>query len=168
MGLNPTNQEGHADQESHTADHDHKVHESPPIARRGLPTGVRAGMELGDITVTGPSGAVVTVTKTGDEVSVVGDGNKRYAEVATFDSGTAGSYTIKVASEGSLVAVAPALSTAAKGLAWIVAIILGAVVALIGLVLIVVGALRRSSSRSKRGAAPAERATDTPSIKPEL
>lgn len=128
-------------------------------------TDARSGnAQPGDITVTGPSGAVVTVTKTSDEVSVVGDGNKRYAEVAIFDSGTSGSYTVKVASEGSLVAVAPALSTAAKGLAWIVAVILGAVLALVGLVLIIVGVVRRSSSRSKQRAALAERPAGTPSV----
>mgnify|MGYP001351570418 CR=1 FL=1 len=115
-------------------------------------TDARAGnVQPGDITVTGPSGAVVPVARTGDQVSAVGDGDKRYAEVATFDSGTSGSYTIKVASEGSLVAVAPALSTAAKGLAWIVAIVLGEVLALVGLFLILVVAVQRSSSRSPAG-----------------
>ena len=117
-----------------------------------------------DITVTGPTGLAVTVNKTTDQVSAVGDGNKRYVEVATFDIGTSGSFAIKVASEGSLVAVAPALSTAAKGVAWIAAIILGAVLALVGLILIIVGAVQRSSSRKKQQDALGGAVANNPSV----
>ena len=100
-----------------------------------------------DISVTGPSGPV-TISKTSGTVNTTGADNKTYAEVATFDPPTTGSYTIAVATKGSVVAVAPALSTAAKGVAWIVAVVLGGFVALIGLILIIIGAVRRSSSRN--------------------
>ncbi len=106
-----------------------------------------------DITVTGPSGTVA-VTKTDGTAETTGADNKIYAEVATFDTPGAGSYSVAVATNGSLVAVAPALSTAAKGVAWIVAIILGSLVAVVGVVLIIIGAARRSSSRTRPPAAP--------------
>jgi hypothetical protein len=120
-------------------------------------------VQTGDIRVTGPSGPV-TSSKTSGSVKTTGADNKIYAEVATFDPPTTGSYTIAVATNGPVVAVAPALSTAAKGVAWIVAVILGSVVALIGLILIIIGAVRRSSSRNNRqdafGAAAADNSTN--------
>ncbi len=100
-----------------------------------------------DISVTGPSGPV-TISMTSGTVNTTGADNKNYAEVATFDPPTTGSYNIAVATKGSLVAVAPALSTVAKGVAWIVAVVLGSLVAIIGLILIIIGAVRRSSSRN--------------------
>ena len=106
-----------------------------------------ATVQTGDIVVTGPSGPV-TVTETSGTVNTTGAGNKNYAEVATFDPPTTDSYTIAVATKGSVVAVAPALSTLAKGIAWIAAVVLGSIVAIIGLILIIIGAVRRSSSRN--------------------
>jgi hypothetical protein len=100
---------------------------------------------------------------TTDQVSATGDGNKRYVEVATFDIGTSGASTIEVASEGSLVAVAPALSTAAKGLARFVAIIVGGLMAVPGVILIIVGAVQRSSSRKEQQAALGGPAAANPS-----
>lgn len=106
-----------------------------------------ATVQTGDIVVTGPSGPV-TVTKTSGTFNTTGADNKNYAEVATFDPPTTDSYTIAVATKGSVVAVAPALSTVAKGIAWIAAVVLGSIVAIIGLILIIIGAVRRSSSRN--------------------
>lgn len=97
------------------------------------------------ISVTGPSGAVA-VSKTGGTVSVT-DNNQHFAEVAVFTPPATGSYTIAVAGNGTVVAMAPALSTAAKGFAWIVAVIVGGLFAVVGLILLIIGAVRRSSSR---------------------
>jgi uncharacterized membrane protein len=105
-----------------------------------------------DISVTGPSGPVA-VTDTGSTVNTVGDGNRLFAEVATFDAPSSGSYTVTIATEGSLVAVAPALSAAAKAFAWVAAIIIGVLLALLGIILLIVGAVQRSSSRRKQQAA---------------
>ncbi|ACV80115.1 hypothetical protein [Nakamurella multipartita] len=125
-------------------------------------TGAATTVQPTAISVTGPSGAV-TVSKTGATVNSVGDNNQNYAEVALFTPPTTGSYTITVAGNGAVVAVAPALSTAAKGFAWIVAVIFGGLFAVVGLILLIIGAVRRSSSRRAQpsqfggppGAAPA-------------
>lgn len=106
-------------------------------------------VQPGDITVTGPSGPVV-VSGTGSSVNTVGDGTQLFAEIATFDPPTSGTYTIEITTAGSLVAVAPSLSSAAKGLAWIAAIVIGGLIALLGVILLIVGAVQRSSSRKKQ------------------
>ncbi|MFN8158563.1 MAG: DUF2510 domain-containing protein [Candidatus Nanopelagicales bacterium] len=106
-------------------------------------------VQPGDIKVTGPSGAV-TVTDTGNNVNTVGDGSKLFAEVATFDPPSTGSYTIEVATQGSLVAVAPSLSSVGKAVVWLGLIGIGGLLALVGLILVIVGAVQRSSSRKKQ------------------
>lgn len=98
------------------------------------------------VTVTAPTGDALTVIPTTETVQVTGADGKTYTEVAHFAIGTSGVFSVKVPSEGSLVAVAPAKSTAGKAVAWIVAIGVGAVLAIIGLIL-VVAARRRYSPR---------------------
>jgi hypothetical protein len=122
-----------------------------------------ASIGPGEITVTGPSGSV-SVTRTGDTVSTVGEDSNNYAEVAAFTPPASDTYTITVAAERSLVAVAPALSTAAKGFAWIVAVVLGGLVAVIGLILVIIGAVRRSSARSRQGTAPGSPPVADPAV----
>lgn len=114
-----------------------------------------------DITVTGPSGTV-PVRSTGNQVNTVGDSKQLFAEVATFDPPTTGSYTIQVATAGSLVSVAPAASSIGKAAQWLTLIGIGVLLGLVGLVLLIVGAVQRSSSRRRQreamggyGAAPA-------------
>ncbi len=119
------------------------VYESVPGA--GSVTVVQAG----DIAVTGPAGPV-TVTKTNGTATTVGNGNMSFAEVATFTPPASGSYTIEVATQGAAVAVAPAVSTAAKGFAWLAAIIPGILFAFVGFILLIVGAVQRSSSRKQQ------------------
>ncbi len=107
----------------------------------------KSSVQVADVTVISSEGDAVTVKKTTDEVVVPGEGGQRFVEVATFDIGTSGEYEVKVATEGSSVAVAPAVSTTSKGVAWIGAVILGGLLAVLGVVLIIVGAVQRSSSR---------------------
>ena len=102
-----------------------------------------------DITVTGPGGTV-PVNGTGNEVNTVGDGKQLFAEVATFNPPSSGSYTIDIATTGSLVAVAPSLSSVGKAAMWLLLIGLGGLLALIGIILLIVGAVQRSSSRKKQ------------------
>jgi hypothetical protein len=111
--------------------------------------GGAATVQPADITVTGPSGPV-PVANSNATVTANGQGNQNFTEVATFTPPSTGSYAVAVATKGALVAVAPALSTAAKGVAWIAAIIPGVLFALIGVILLIVGAVQRSSSRKRQ------------------
>ncbi|MGE0819979.1 MAG: hypothetical protein AB7O74_15085, partial [Candidatus Nanopelagicales bacterium] len=63
-----------------------------------------------------------------------------------FNVGTSGSFTIKVATTGAEVAVAPSIATESKALAWVVALFVGPILALIGIVLVIVGLVQRSKS----------------------
>lgn len=100
---------------------------------------------VSDVTVTAEDGTALTVNKS-DSVEVKGEGGKTFTEAANFTIGTSGTFTIKVASAGAEVAVAPSIATEEKGLAWIVALFVGPILALIGIVLLIVGGVQRSKS----------------------
>lgn len=96
-----------------------------------------------DVTVTSADGTSLTV-KQADSATVKGEGGKEFTEVAWFDIGTSGTFAVKVAGKDALVAVAPSASTIGKGAAWVVALLVGPLLALVGLILVIVGAVRRS------------------------
>lgn len=100
---------------------------------------------VADVTVTAADGTALTVNKS-DTVEVTGTGGKTFTEVANFTIGTSGSFTIKVATAGAEVAVAPSIASASKGFAWAAALVVGPILALIGLVLLIVGFVQRSKS----------------------
>ncbi len=102
-------------------------------------------VQVTDVATTSAGGDPVTVTETTDEVSATGKDGKNYVEVANFTIGTSDTFTITVATEGAVVAVAPS-STAAKGTAFFAAIILGILLGIVGIILLIIGAVRRSSS----------------------
>lgn len=104
-----------------------------------------APVAVSDVTVAAADGTPITVQKS-DTVEVTGDNGKTFTEIANFSTGTSGSFTIKVAANGATVALAPSISTASKGAAWIVALFIGPLLALIGVVLLVVGGVQRSRS----------------------
>ncbi len=113
-----------------------------------------------DITVTGPGGVVVGVKDPGAMTQTFTNGGKEYFAVATFDAPATGSYEISIATEGAEVLIAPSFSAFGKSFAWIAAIGLGGLLALIGLILLIVGLVRRSSS--KKAVAPAAGPTARP------
>lgn len=98
-----------------------------------------------DVTVTSADGTALTV-KQADKATVTGEGGTEFTEVATFNIGTSGTFAINVAGKEAVVAVAPSASTIGKGAAWIVALFVGPVLALVGLIMVIVGAVRRSKS----------------------
>jgi hypothetical protein len=100
-----------------------------------------------DITVTGPGGVVVPVKDPGQMTQTFTNGGKEYFAVATFDAPANGSYEITIASEGAEVLVAPSFSAFGRSIAWVAAIGLGGLLALVGLVLLIIGLVRRASSK---------------------
>lgn len=103
-------------------------------------------VQAADITVTSSGGDPITVTQSTDSSSVTGKDGKNYVEAATFVVGTSDTFTVKVATEGSLVAVAPSAATLSKGFALGTAAILGILLGIVGIILLIVGAVRRASS----------------------
>lgn len=108
-------------------------------------------VSAGDIEVSGPSGSVSL--KDPSVTSSVDVSGTNYSEVVTFDPPKTGDYDVTVSSEGAVVAVAPSLSSAAKGLAWIAGIFVGGLLAFLGVILLLIGAIQRSSSKKKQRAA---------------
>ncbi|MGE3811899.1 MAG: hypothetical protein AB7I24_10145 [Candidatus Nanopelagicales bacterium] len=99
-----------------------------------------------DVTVTAADGTALTVSPASSSAVVKGDGGAEFTEIATFIIGTSGEFTVKVATADTTVAVAPSLSVEAQGFAWGAAAIVGVILGLVGLILIIVGAVQRSRS----------------------
>jgi flagellar basal body-associated protein FliL len=124
-----------------------------------------------DVTVTGPDGASVPVRAPGTQFSQSFDGGpgEHYVGVAQFDPPTTGTYDIAVATEGATVTVAPSFTAIGKALSWIALIVLGALLGLAGLITLIVGLVRRSSSRKPQvayAAPPAGAAYSPPPVAP--
>jgi len=98
-----------------------------------------------DVTVTAADGTALTV-KASDTAEVKGDGGKTFTEVANWTIGTSGKFTVKVATTGAVVAVAPSIATEAKGFAFVAAAFVGPLLGLIGIILLIVGGVQRSRS----------------------
>ncbi len=103
---------------------------------------------LSDITVTGPAGAV-NVNDVGNSTQTYDANGERFGAVATFDPPTTGSYTIAVSTEGSVVVVAPSFTSFGKIAIWVLLILFAVVLGLLGLILLIVGLVKRSKSKKE-------------------
>lgn len=112
----------------------------------------RAGITAADVTVTDPSGASVAVRGMGDIGQSFNDGAQDLSAAAQFTTTTAGSYSVSVATEGAEFMVGPSISSfiglGLFGLAIAFAVLLG----IIGLVVLIVGLVRRAGSKPKPAA----------------
>ncbi len=104
-------------------------------------------VRTGDVTVTGPDGNSVVVREPGLTTQTTQSGSDTFLVVATFDPPTTGTYTVEVSTEGTTVALAPSLTALAGTLRWIGLIVVGVLLGVIGLIVLIVGIVRRSSSR---------------------
>ncbi len=100
------------------------------------------------VTVTGPGGENVPVETEATSQSFSKEGG-RFSGQLGFVTSTAGTYTVTVHTSGASVIVAPSFTTAAQeNLGWIIGIFVSGILAVVGLVLLIVGIVRRS--RAKR------------------
>ncbi len=110
----------------------------------------------GDVTVTSSSdGSAVPVNDAPSMTQTFKEGAKTYVVVATFDPPTTGSYLVRIAAEGSTVVVAPSFTAVAKALPWLGLIGFGALLGLAGIIVLIVGIVRRSSKPAVAAAYPA-------------
>ena len=100
-----------------------------------------------DITVKGPDGSDVAVNDMGSSAQTVDTNGSTYGALVTFTARTTGQYTIDVAGSGAHVLVAPDALAIGKSFAVVAFIPVGVLVGLLGLVLLIVGLVRRSSSK---------------------
>jgi hypothetical protein len=107
-----------------------------------------ADVSVSDISVTGPDGSSVPVNDISSSVTQTIDNNGgTFGAVGTFTPPITGEYTVKVAGSGASVAVAPDVLSIGKSFASIALIPVGFLVGLVGLILLIVGLVRRSSSK---------------------
>jgi hypothetical protein len=112
-------------------------------------------IQPGEITVQATDGTAVIVTDAPSLSQTFSDGSKTYLVVATFDPPVSGAYVVTVKTDGATVIVAPSLTAVAKALPWLALIGLGALLALAGLIVFIVGIVRRSSKPAVAAGYPA-------------
>jgi len=101
----------------------------------------------GDVTVTGPDGSALTIDEAPSLTETFTNGARSYVVVATFRPPTTAAYTVDITTDSTVVLVAPSVTAVAKALPWVGLIGVGALLGLIGLVVLIVGLVRRSSGR---------------------
>ena len=100
-----------------------------------------------DISVTGPDGGTVPIQETGSTTQTLDNNGSTYGALVTFTPPSTGQYTIKVGGSGASVLVAPDVAAIGKSFVAVALIPLGIIVGLVGLILLIVGLVRRSSSK---------------------
>jgi hypothetical protein len=114
-----------------------------------------ATLQPTDVVVVGPDGSRLATNPTFGATETITRGSGSYTGVVTFDVTTSGDYTVDIAADGGLpeAVVTRSIGSAAHAAAkWIVLLVLGALAAAIGLVLLIVGIVRRN--RASQPGAP--------------
>jgi len=73
-------------------------------------------------------------------------GSSTYIDVASFDVATSGRYVVVIKGTGATVVLGPSITSLIALLPWIILIVFGALASLAGLVILIIGIARRSSS----------------------
>ncbi len=101
----------------------------------------------GDVVVTSPAGLDVSLQlqPRGESVN---RGGERFSGQVSFDVTVSGAYTVTVRPSGVTLLVAPSFPTIARdNLGWVILLLAGLLSSLTGLVLLIVGVVRRSRAR---------------------
>lgn len=103
-------------------------------------------LTAGDVSVTATDGTGVQVEPSGPGTTTVTIGSRVYTAVARFDAPSSGDYTISIGATGGLpqaVVTRTLGSTLRTSAQWLATLGVGAFVAFVGLVMLVVGIVRR-------------------------
>jgi len=107
------------------------------------------------VRVTGPDEETVAVTSLGDESETITRGSVEYTGTATFRASTPGEYVVEITSEPRQAVVARSLIDTFGGVVgWFLLGLLGGFVVVLGVVLLIVGIVRRSRAANRAGYAP--------------
>ena len=114
------------------------------------PTGPGAGgtpISAAGVRVTDASGRPVAVTDA-DANEVITRGGRRYSSAVSFRVADPGAYTVRIADNRGDAVITRSLADAVRSrVGWVAGIPIGGLLFLIGLVLLVVGIVRRSGAR---------------------
>jgi hypothetical protein len=116
----------------------------------GTVTNAVTPIHAADVNVSGPGGGGIPVSDTDPNENIT-RGNRRYASAAAFRASTPGDYTVRIGGAHGQALIVRSLADAVRSrVGWVAAIPIGGLCFLIGLVLLIVGIVRRS--RAKRAA----------------
>ena len=102
-----------------------------------------------DVTVQAPDGSTVRLTDVVDSADSYTSGSETFVSVASFSAPITGQYTTTVGVPGAIFVVGPGLSAIGQVVVWGLLIGLATILGIIGLVVLIVGLVRRSSSKPK-------------------
>jgi hypothetical protein len=103
-----------------------------------------------DVSVVGPDGQRVEVDQRGEVRETLSDGGDRYVDAVRFDAPQAGDYTITIrdVAPTSVLVARPLTDTIESVIIWFVLSGVGGVILLTGIILLIVGSVRRNRARS--------------------
>ena len=109
----------------------------------------RVTITASDVTVTDPTGANVEVFERGATTETLSNQGDRFIGAVRFNAPSTGDYTIgvHVASAVSVLVARPLTTTLKNALAWFAVAGLGGILAATGLILLIVGSIRRNRAR---------------------
>jgi hypothetical protein len=113
--------------------------------------------------VTGPDEERVTVTSLGAESETITRGSVQYEGVATFRASTSGEYEVEITSEPRQAIVARSLIDTFGGvIGWFLIGLAGGGLVVLGVILLIIGIVRRSRSANRAGYPPTPAAPPWP------
>jgi hypothetical protein len=107
-------------------------------------------IDAADVTVTGADDARIEVSDRGDLIETLSDGGGRYVEAVRFSTPAAGDYrvTIQHVAPTSVLIARPFTDTITSVAIWFVLAGIGGVILVVGIILLIVGSVRRNRARS--------------------
>jgi hypothetical protein len=131
----------------------YKVFEATGTATAGPAPGASVSSSGGatisatDVNVSGPDGRPVPVSDSRADEGIT-RGRRHYSSAVAFRASTPGSYTVRIAAARGDALISRSLADAVRTrVGWLAGIPVGGLLFLVGLVLLVVGVLRRSKAR---------------------
>jgi hypothetical protein len=121
----------------------------------------------GDVTVTASDGTALSVFERGSTVESLSTHGERYVGAVRFTTPAAGDYqvTVRTPASESVVVARPLTDTIKKALVWFLLTGVGGIVTVVGIVLLIVGSVRRG--RAQRAPAYAYAALVPPGWHPD-
>ena len=108
------------------------------------------------VQVTGPDGGQVAVTSLGDESETITRGAVEYTGGAEFRVATSGEYVVRITSEPRQAVVARSLiDTFGSVVGWFFLGLAGGGLVVLGVILLIIGIVRRSRAANRAGYVPA-------------
>jgi len=118
-----------------------------PVPGVSVSSGAGATISTTDVNVSGPDGRPVPVSDSRADEGIT-RGRRHYSSAVAFRVSSPGSYTVRIAAARGDALISRSLADAVRTrVAWLAGIPIGGLLFLVGLVLLVVGIVRRSKAR---------------------